>query len=99
MMIGIIAYNMNINEIIYTGAKQNEVAVLSSKLHKAGAIIFEDHVSLSFAKNPDNDQKMNFIDHWLERQEEAVVQGASHDDLEDIIRAQFILGFVDSFDE
>jgi hypothetical protein len=30
MMIGIIAYNMNINEIIYTGAKQNEVAVLSS---------------------------------------------------------------------
>ena len=25
MMIAIIAYNMNINEIIYTGAKQNEV--------------------------------------------------------------------------
>lgn len=155
MMIAIIAYNMNINEIIYTGAKQNEVDekpsisyekarvyktvietlesgskapefvkvdvssywqniagtidlkdttadevdVLSSKIHKAGAIIFEDHVSLSFAKNPDNDQKMNFIDHWQERQEEAVVQGASHDDLDDIIRAQFILGFVDSFDE
>jgi len=42
---------------------------------------------------------MNFIDHWQERQEEAVVQGTSHDDLDDIIRAQFILGFVDSFDE
>ena len=155
MMIGIRAYNMNINEIIHTGAKQNEVdekpsispekarvyktvietlesepktpefvkvdlspiwqdvagtinlkdatadevAVLSSKLFKAGAITFEDHVSLSFAKNPDNDQKMNFIDHWQERQEEAVRQGASHDDLNDIIPVQSILGFVDSFDE
>lgn len=154
-MIGIRAYNMNINEIIHTGDKQNEVdektsispekarvyktvietlksepkapefikvdvspiwqdvagtidlkdasaddvAVLSSKLFKAGAISFEDHVSLSFAKNPDYDQKMNFIDHWQERQEEAVRQGASHDDLNDIIRVQSILGFVDSLDE
>ena len=80
-------------------ATADEVAVLSSKLFKAGAITFEDHVSLSFAKNPDNDQKMNFIDHWQERQEEAVRQGASHDDLNDIIRVQSILGFVDSFDE
>lgn len=157
MMIGIRAYNMNINELIHTGSKQNdvdekpsvsperarvyktviktlsnepeqkaeeavkvdvspiwqdvagtidlknatadEVAILSSKLFKAGAISFEDHVSLSFAKNPDDDQKMNFINHWQDRQEEALRQGASHDDLNDIIRVQSILGFVDSLDE
>lgn len=154
MMIGIRAYNMNINEILHSGSKQNEVdekpsispekarvyktvketlntnegadkfvkvdvspiwqdvagtidlknatadevAILSSRLFKAGAITFEDHVSLSFAKNPDDTKKMNFIDHWQDRQEEALRQGASHDDLNDIIRVQSILSFVDSFD-
>lgn len=155
MMIGVRAYNMNINEIIHSGSKQNEidekpsispekarvyktvnetlnnqeapekfvkvdvspiwqdvagtidlknatadeVAVLSSKLFKAGAISFEDHVSLSFAKNPDDKKKINFINQWQDRQEEALRQGASHDDLNDIIRVQSILGFVDSFDQ
>jgi len=155
MMIGVRAYNMNINEIIHSGSKQNEVdekpsispekarvyktvrethnnqqepeifvkvdvspiwqdvagtidlknatadevAVLSSKLFKAGAITFEDHVSLSFAKNPDDRKKINFINQWQDRQEEALRQGASHDDLNDIIRVQSILSFVDSFTE
>jgi len=155
MMIGVRAYNMNINEIIHSGSKQNEVdekpsispekarvyktvrethnnpqepeifvkvdvspiwqdvagtidlknatanevAVLSSKLFKAGAITFEDHVSLSFAKNLDDRKKINFINQWQDRQEEALRQGASHDDLNDIIRVQSILSFVDSFTE
>lgn len=77
-------------------ATADEVANMSAKLFKAQVITFEDHVSLSFAKNPDNKEKMNIIDQWNDRQEEAVLQGASHDDLNDIIRIQSILGYVDS---
>ncbi|MCC3861313.1 hypothetical protein [Pseudemcibacter aquimaris] len=77
-------------------ATADEVAKMSATLFKAEVITFEDHVSLSFAKNPDNQEKMNFLDHWNDRQEEAVLQGASHDDLNDIIRIQSILGFVDN---
>ncbi|MDG1439097.1 MAG: hypothetical protein P8P98_08950, partial [Emcibacteraceae bacterium] len=80
-------------------ASADEVATMSTKLFKAGAISFEDHVSLSFAKNPDNDDKINFINHWKERQEEAVLQGAAHDDLNDIIRIQSVLGYVDGLSE
>jgi hypothetical protein len=80
-------------------ATADEMADMSSKLFKAGAISFEDHVSLSFEKNPDNDDKVNFINHWQDRQEEAVLQGAAHDDLNDIIRIQSVLGYVDSLSE
>ena len=83
------------NTIDLKNATADEVAEMSSKLFKAGAISFEDHVSLSFVKNPDNDEKINFISHWQERQEEAVLQGAAHDDLNDIIRIQSVLGYVD----
>lgn len=152
-MVGIRAYNMNINELIHSNTGQNEVddkksvsseetrvydpvnetlssvseeavkvdvspvwedvsgtidlknatadevAAMSSKLFKAGAISFEDHVSLSFAKNPDSDDKFNVLEHWQERQEVAVRQGAAHDDLNDIIRIQSVLGYVDSLAE
>ena len=80
-------------------ATADEVATLSAALFKEGAISFEDHVSLSFAKKPDSDEKINFVDHWQERQEVAVRQGASHNDLNDIIRIQSILSYVDSLGE
>jgi hypothetical protein len=80
-------------------ATSDEVANMSSKLFKAGAISFEDHISLSFAKKPDSEEKINFLSHWQDRQEEAVLQGAAHDDLNDIIRIQSVLGFVNSLGE
>ena len=77
-------------------ATANEVATLSANLYKAGAITFEDHVNLSFQKNSDNESKIDFISHWQERQEGAISQGADHETLNDIIRIQSILGYVDS---
>lgn len=77
-------------------ATADEVADLSSTLFKAGAISFEDHVSLSFSKNEQSDEKVNFVEYWNDRQEDAVIQGAAHEDLNDIIRIQSILGYVDS---
>ena len=49
-------------------------------------LLFEDHVSLSFQKNSLDDSRSNFIDHWSERQDTAVLQGAAHEELNDIIR-------------
>ncbi|MBT5187825.1 MAG: hypothetical protein HOH19_00415 [Kordiimonadaceae bacterium] len=80
-------------------ANADEVASMSSALFQAKAISFEDHVSLSFQKNPLDDSKSNFIDYWSERQETAVLQGAAHEELNDIIRIQSILGYVDSLGE
>lgn len=77
-------------------ATANEVAALSASLYKAAAITFEDHVNLSFQQNSDSDEKINFISHWNERQESAISQGADHETLNDIIRIQSILGYVDS---
>lgn len=77
-------------------ASGNEVAKLSSKLFEAGAITFEDHIQLSFIDGADVEKKTDFIAHWKERQEDAIHQGAVHEELNDIIRIQSILGFVDN---
>ncbi len=76
-----------------TGA---EVATLSDALFKAGAITFEDHINLSFQKDPANDERIDFLAHWQSEQENAIHRGAHHEDLNDIIRIQSILGYVDS---
>jgi hypothetical protein len=89
-----VASNINLKN-----ATADEVASMSSVLFKANAISFEDHVSLSFQKNPLDDSRSNFIDHWAERQDTAVLQGAAHEELNDIIRIQSILSYVDSLKE
>lgn len=83
-------------QIDLKNATPNEVAALSASLYKSSAITFEDHVNLSFQKNSDGDEKINFISHWNERQESAISEGADHETLNDIIRIQSILGYVDS---
>ena len=77
-------------------AAPSEVADLSAELFKAGTISFEDHVNLSFQKDPSNDQKINAIAYWQTEQENAIHRGAVHEDLNDIVRIQSILGYVDS---
>lgn len=80
-------------------ASSNEVAKLSSSLFNAGAITLEDHINLSFQDNQEVDEKTDFIARWQERQEDAIHQGAVHEDLNDIVRIQSILGYVDSLKE
>ena len=77
-------------------ATGTEVATLSDALFKAGAITFEDHINLSFQKDPATDERTDFIAHWQSEQENAIHRGAHHEDLNDIIRIQSILGYVDS---
>lgn len=85
-------------QINLKNATGNEVADLSSTLFQAGAITFEDHINLSFQKDPATDEKRNFLAHWQEQQEDALHRGAVHEELNDIIRIQSILGYVDSLD-
>ncbi|MBL4601150.1 MAG: hypothetical protein JKY84_00240 [Emcibacteraceae bacterium] len=77
-------------------AAPSEVVDLSAGLFKAGAITFEDHINLSFQKDPLNDQKINVISYWQTEQENAIHRGAVHEDLNDIVRIQSILSYVDS---
>ena len=84
------------NDIDLRHATGNEVAELSSTLFEAGAISFEDHVQLSFIDGADVAEKTDFIAHWNGRQEDAIRQGAMHEELNDIIRIQSILNYVDS---
>ncbi len=77
-------------------ASGNEVSGLSAALFNAGAITFEDHVNLSFQDTSDADEKLDYIAHWQKRQEDAIHRGAMHEELNDIIRIQSILGYVDS---
>lgn len=84
------------SEINLKNASSNEVADLSSSLFNAGAITFEDHINLSFQDSPDADEKTDIIARWQERQEDAIHQGAVHEELNDIVRIQSILGYVNS---
>ncbi len=77
-------------------ASANEVAELSSSLFNAGAISFEDHIELSFSKGTEPDKKINYIAYWQERQEIAIRHGAVRAELNDIIRIQSIIGYVDN---
>lgn len=77
-------------------ASADDVANLSSSLFKAGAISFEDHVSLSFQTNPDDDNAKDYIQYWNNQQDKALIQGATREELNDIFRIQSILGYVDS---
>ena len=77
-------------------ATSSEVAKLSADLFNAGAISFEDHINLSFQKDPGNDEKFDVIAYWQHQQEDAIHHGAVHEELNDIIRIQSLLGYVDS---
>ena len=77
-------------------ATASEVADLSSALFKAGAITFEDHINLSFQKDESSDEKTDYIAHWQAEQQKATHRGAVHEELNDIVRIQSILGYVDS---
>ena len=80
-------------------ATGNEVATLSDALFNAGAITFEDHINLSFQKHQDNEDRTDYIAYWQSEQENAIHHGAHHEDLNDIIRIQSILGYVDSLSD
>lgn len=84
------------SEIDLKNATGDEVSDLSASLFQAGAITFEDHINLSFQKDTASDEKKNFLAHWQEQQEDALHRGAVHEELNDIIRIQSILGYVDS---
>mgnify|MGYP006945858395 FL=1 len=77
-------------------ATGEEVATLSDALFNAGAITFEDHINLSFQKNQNDEGPTDYIAYWQTEQENAIHHGAHHEDLNDIIRIQSILGYVDS---
>ncbi len=79
-----------------TNSTADEIAAISSILFNAKAITFEDHVNLSFQSDPTDEKKKNHINFWQHRQEDAINHGASRDELNDIIRIQSILNFVDS---
>ena len=80
-------------------ASTDDVAALSASLFKANAISFEDHVNLSFQVNSDDQKPKDFIEYWQTRQDQALVQGASREDINDIVRIQSILNYVDSLKE
>jgi len=88
-------WNEVAGQIDLRNATGNEVSDLSAALFQAGAITFEDHINLSFQKGA-ADEKKDFIAHWREQQEDALHHGAVHEELNDIIRIQSILGYVDS---
>ncbi len=77
-------------------ATTSEVADLSATLFNEGAITFEDHVNLSFQKDPFSTEKTDILAFWEDQQERVIERGAMHDELNDIIRIQSILGYVDS---
>jgi len=77
-------------------ATMSEVADLSAALFNEGAITFEDHINLSFHKDPFSTDKTDIIAYWNEQQERVIERGAMHDELNDIIRIQSILSYVDS---
>lgn len=77
-------------------ATTSEVADLSAALFNEGAITFEDHINLSFQKDPFSTEKKDILAYWDEQQERVIEQGAMHHELNDIIRIQSILGYVDS---
>lgn len=77
-------------------ATADEVAVLSTSLFNANAITFEDHINLNFQTNSKDGDKIDFIEYWNTRQEDAIHQGAAHSELNDIVRIQSILSYVDS---
>jgi len=80
-------------------ATVDEVAVLSSSLFNANAITFEDHINLNFQKSSNDGEKIDFIEYWKTRQEDAIHHGAAHSELNDIVRIQSILSYVDSLRE
>ncbi len=86
-----VADNINLKN-----ASGNEIAALSSSLFEAGAISFEDHIQLSFTDGADADEETDYIAYWKDRQEDAIRQGAVHEELNDIIRIQSILSYVDN---
>ncbi len=77
-------------------ATTSEVADLSATLFNEGAITFEDHVNLSFQKDPFSTEKTDILAFWEDQQERVIQRGAMHEELNDIIRIQSILGYVDS---
>lgn len=74
----------------------SEVADLSATLFNEGAITFEDHINLSFQKDPFNSDRTDVIAYWDDQQEKVIQRGALHHELNDIIRIQSILSYVDS---
>ncbi len=89
-------WNRVAQKIDLHNATMSEVADLSATLFNEGAITFEDHINLSFQKDPFSTEKKDIIAYWNEQQERVIEQGAMHDELNDIIRIQSILGYVDS---
>ncbi|WP_417319327.1 hypothetical protein [Emcibacter sp.] len=81
-----------------------EIIELSRTLYGAGVITFEDHVTLSFQPEVNADEggstasseKKDFIALWEGKQDEALRQGASRAELEDLHRIQAVLGYIDS---
>lgn len=77
-------------------ATTSEVADLSATLFNEGAITFEDHINLSFQKDPLSAEKKDIIAFWNDQQEKVIQRGALHHELNDIIRIQSILAYVES---